>query len=444
MNIKMTDDKFDDKYLIPEKAPELKNGPKWLQSIRLQSREVFNDCPIPKRGLHLWRYTDPALFMVTYPNISNTVISKEAETAEQVLKDQVNNSELSGLVTDFGGSEINIYQGSDLTSNGVIVTKLSDAVRDHREQVEPYLYQLINSDTGKFEALNSALWNDGIFIYVPEGKVVEKPLHLLREAGADGSVQNQRLLIVLGKNAELTVIDEYDGGSSINDEHHGYTNSAVEVFGLEGSRGRYVSLQKQAPGMNSFLTYRAHIDRDATMLTIPLDFGGTATKHNYGVILDGENAESNMYGLLFGSDHQHFDNHTLHHHTIGQTRSNIDFKVVLQDKSVSAYTGLIRIENNATGCEAYQENRNLLLNRGVKAKSIPELEILNEDVQCSHGATIGPIDPLSIFFLQARGIEQHDAVRMITAGFVASTIKQLPSDLRERINVFVAQRLERL
>ncbi|MEA3297874.1 MAG: Fe-S cluster assembly protein SufD, partial [candidate division Zixibacteria bacterium] len=418
--------------------------PKWLQSIRLQSREAFNDCPIPKRGLHLWRYTDPALFMATYPPVSNTVLGKEVKTTEQVLQNQVNNGDLSGLVTDLGDSEINIHQSSDLISNGVIVTKLSDAVRNHREQVEPYLYRLINSDTGKFEALNGALWNDGIFIYVPEGKVVEKPLHILREAGDDGSVRNERLLIVLGKDAELTVIDEYIGGASIDNEHHGYTNSAVEVFGLEGSRGRYVSLHKQASVMNSYLTFRARIDRNATMLTIPLDFGGATIKHNYGVILDGENAESNMYGLVFGSDRQHFDNHTLHHHTKDHTRSNIDFKVVLQDKSVSAYTGLIRIENNATGCEAYQENRNLLLNRGVKAETIPELEILNEDVQCSHGATTGPIDPLSIFYLQARGIEQHEAVQMITSGFVASTIKQLPSDLQERINSFVAQRLEHL
>ena len=149
-----------------------------------------------------------------------------------------------------------------------------------------------------------------------------------------------------------------------------------------------------------------------------------------------------MYGLLFGSGYQHFDNHTLHDHRSGQTFSNINFKVVLRDKAVSAYTGLIKIENHAKGCQAYQENRNLLLSKGTRAETIPELEILNEDVSCSHGATIGPIDPMQVFYLESRGIRHDEAVRMVVSGFVSNTLQQVPDDLRERISAFVEQRLE--
>jgi len=178
------------------------------------------------------------------------------------------------------------------------------------------------------------------------------------------------------------------------------------------------------------------------MLTIPLVFGGSLCKQNFGVRLNGAGAHSDIYGLLFGSMRQHFDNHTLHHHAHGSTSSNIDFKVVLKDRAQSAYTGLIRIENGARNCEAYQENRNLLLNPGTKAQTIPELEILNEDVSCSHGATLGSIDQESLFYLQARGIAKNEAVRMIVSGFVTTTLNRVPADLRERIGTFVAQRLE--
>ncbi|MDH3937117.1 MAG: SufD family Fe-S cluster assembly protein, partial [candidate division Zixibacteria bacterium] len=257
-----------------------------------------------------------------------------------------------------------------------------------------------------------------------------------------GSVQYPRLLVVVGKNAELTLIDEYGGGSTDRDQVSSNVNGAVEIFGLEDSRSRYVFLQRQASGMNSYLTHRARIEQGAQMLTVPLAFGGSIAKQNFGVTLNGRGAESEMQGLLFGSGHQQGDNHTLHMHTSGDTHSSINFKVVLRDRARSAYTGLIRIEEDARTCEAYQENRNLLLNRDARAQTIPELEILNEDVRCSHGATIGPIDPLSVFYLQSRGVGLADAVRMIVTGFVASTLTSLPEDLRMRINDFVAQRLE--
>jgi Fe-S cluster assembly protein SufD len=304
------------------------------------------------------------------------------------------------------------------------------------------MYQLVNEGTGKFEAMNGALWNDGIFIHVPDNVTIEKPLHLMREAGNGNSSVYPRLLVIVGRNAELTLIDEYGGGSHEFDAGTSYSNGAVELFGKQDSRVRYVTLQRQARATNSYLTHRARVERGGSMLTIPLAFGASLAKQNIGVILSGEGADSRMYGLLFGSARQHFDNHTLHHHAHGQTTSNINFKVVLRDKASSAYTGLIRIDPHAKVCEAYQENRNLLLNSGTKAETIPELEILNEEVSCSHGATVGPIDPMEIFYLNSRGIHTEEAVRMIVSGFVASTLKLVPEDLRERISGFVATRLE--
>ncbi len=430
-------------YSIPDLSDELQRGPAWLTSRRQAQRETFNSLPLPQRGLHLWRYTDPAQFIFE-PKSQARSTNGKFETAKSLEQKHLAGGLLEGLVTDIAGRDITSYGFDKSFHQGLIVSRLSEAVKAHHKLVEPHLYSLVNAETGKFEAMNGALWQDGIFIYVPDNMVIEKPVHLLRQVGGSASATYPRLLVVIGKNAELTLIDEYGGGPAADTDDFAYGNGAVEIVAQDDSRVRYISLQRLAPATRFYQTHRAIIGRGAQMLTVPLAFGGTLSKQNFGVVLNGPGAESRIYGLLFGSSYQHFDNHTLHHHASGKTRSNIDFKVVLGGKSTSAYTGLIRIEKHAPGCEAYQENRNLILNEGAKAETIPELEILNEDVMCSHGATIGPIDPLLLFYLNSRGIAPKDAARMIVSGFVAKTMEQVPADLRAEISQFVDERLSRL
>lgn len=431
-------------FSIPELSPELLRGSKWLKDKRETARKGFNEAALPLRGLHLWRYTSPEQFMFDVSSATDTKFGDNYDNVVNLEKKHLIDGTLSGLVTDLGGRDINFHGFEKLTAQGLIACKLSDAVEKHNNLVEKYLYRLVNNSTGKFEAMNGALWNDGIFIYVPDNTKIEHPIHLLREAGLQNSITFPRLLVVVGKNSELSLIDEYGGGSQDSELGLSYSNCVVELFGLQNSHTRYVALQRQASAMNSFMTYRAHLDRDAQIQTLPFVFGSALTKQNFGIELAGEGSHSNINGLLFGSQHQHFDNHTLHHHTASNTTSDINFKVVLKDKALSAYTGLIRIEKHAKNCEAFQENRNLLLNNGTKAETIPELEILNEDVSCSHGATIGPIDEESIFYLNARGIDNNNAVRMIVSGFMESTLQKTPADLKERLTGFLEQRLEEI
>ncbi|MCK4632051.1 MAG: Fe-S cluster assembly protein SufD [candidate division Zixibacteria bacterium] len=410
-------DKFDNNGLISDLSNVLKQGPEWLLEKRRVSRDSFNNSPLPPRGLHLWRYTDPQKFI----NVSSTA-TDSATVGKQ--PSQIN--------SDLSESDI---------PKGVIISSLSDAVENHRDIVEPHLYQLINSDTGKFEAQNGALWDNGLFIFVPSGVTINKPLHFQHVSSNAGSNNYPRLLIVVGDNAELSVIDEHLGAENNSDAPY-YSNGAVEIFGYENSSVRYANLQEHSAKVHTFFTHRARLGRGANMLTATMSLGGLLSKQNYGVILDGDGAESNMYGLAFGSGHQHLDCHTLQHHRSSQTNSNIDFKVVLRDRAESAYTGLIRIEKEARNCEAYQINRNLLLNKGARAETIPELEILNEDVRCSHGATTGQIDPMERFYLEARGIDPSEAVRIIVAGFAESTLRHIPAEFRQGLQDAVAQKLK--
>ncbi len=429
-------------YTIDKLSPALERGPEWLRRRRHAAREAFNHAPLPRRGLHLWRYTDPKKFLVDQQTTKDFLSPEDYRRATQEVLRDLEQSLLAGVVIDQGGKEVKIHRQPESEKEGVIISTLSEAVNSHRELIEPYLYQLINSETGKFEALNSALFNEGIFLYIPDRVKIAHPIHLVRISGKEHSVHFPRLLVVVGKEAEAVIIDEYRGGASDLDQGSSYTNSMVEIFGAENSRTSYVPLQQLNPAAAVYLTHRSRIEADAEMVTISLSFGGAVSKQNFGVLLNGEGAQSNTYGLLFGADRQHFDNHTLHHHLASHTSSNIDFKVALRDRAESAYTGLIRIEKSARGCEAYQENRNLLLNPGTKAETIPELEILNEDVQCTHGATIGPIDPMQIFYLTSRGIEPSEAVKMVVSGFVETTLTQIPENLKERVREFVTTSLE--
>lgn len=415
----------------------LDHEPEWMKVRRQKALETFNNLPLPQQRLHLWRYTDPGKFNTNPDNFRSRPLGEDS--APDNIMRRLKSKHLDAAALDLSGRRIRTE--NEQSKDGLVIMPLSQAFAEYGDIIEKYMYRLISKDNGKFEAFNSALWQDGVFVYLPDGKVIEKPVHIFHEVADLTGLQFFRSLVVVGKNAELTLIDEYYGGSQDNSQKN-HAFGAVEIFGHQYSRIRYINLQRQSPATISYLTHRAHIERGASMLTIPLGFGGALSKQNFGVTLNGPGAGSKIYGLLFGSKKQHFDNHTLHHHAAGQTTSDIDFKVVLRDKSLSAYTGLIRIEKEAANCEAYQENRNLLLTEGARVETIPELEILNEDVMCSHGATVGPIDPEMVFYLTSRGMPEREAINTIVTGFVSSTLKMVPADIRGGIRSVVTNRLE--
>jgi len=427
--------------LIPDNLTQLNQGPDWLKEIRKTAKESYNNSPLPRRGLALWRYTDPADFVIEYIKITQKVETNGHVDILDLEKDHLEHGQLAALVFDKGGSKININTSDDIKKSNIVISSLSDALENNEDIVKKYLTKTVNHETGKFEALNTALWNDGILIYVPDNTTVNLPIHLIHASGITNSVCFSRLLVVTGKNSDVTIIDEYIGGSK-STESISQTNSVVEILCGQDSKCCYVPLQHQTKESHIYLTHRAKVEQNGKMLTVPLIFGGKVSKHNFGIHMAGQGAESDIYGMVFGTDYQHSDNHTLHHHEVGNTNSDINFKVVLRDKALSAYTGLIRIDKQARVCEAYQVNRNLMLNRGTKAETIPELEILNEEVKCSHGATLGPIDPEMIYYLSCRGIDKNQATQMIVAGFVSSTLKEIPEDLKERITKIVDNQLE--
>lgn len=414
---------------------KVNSEPESLYDIRRMGWEFYQKEPLPERVNHLWRYTDPGLFMADYAQMAmNSTLDGAGLIPGRQLKSEQG---LAAYAANKSGMKTIMQVSEKFRASGAVITDLLTAFTQNGDLISGYFGRLIPYNFGKFEALNMALWSTGIFIYIPDNAVMENPIYLYRHP--TGNTTITRLLMIVGNNAAATLIDDYKCPCN---ETPTSANSAVEIFAGDSSRLRYVNLQRLALDNKSYITQRTQLGANAESYTLFASLGSGIAKIDEGTILNGRGATSNMFGIAFGDLKQKFDHHTLHHHKASDSYSHIDFKVVLKEKANSAYTGLIKIEKDALNCEAYQENRNLLLNKGTKAETIPELEILTDQVRCTHGATVGPIDPEMVFYLTSRGFSEDDAVRTIVHGFVEPTLNKMPDDLGNTIREIVHDKLE--
>ena len=415
--------------------PIVKSEPEWLYRLRKQGWEFYHDTPLPPRADHLWRYTDPGLFVMENLEEQMKIVPVEADNLVQDIR------AMSPEHAAFGYNRSTLLTFAQMTpqlaDQGVIFNDLASAVLENVDLLKDNMGALIGPQFGKFEALNMALWNNGLFLHIPNNTVIEKPIYLHRHPTGKHTIQ--RLLIVLGDNVQATFIDDYSCHCRYEEA---VANSAVEIQAGGSVNLKYINLQRLADDNSTYVTVRSRIGRDSNIYSLFGGFGSTNLKVNAGTILTGRGSSSHMSGVLFADGGQHFDYHTRHHHAASESYSELDFKVVLKDKGTSAYTGLIRIEKDAVNCEAYQENRNLLLNEGTRAESIPELEILTDEVRCTHGATMGPVDPEMLFYLKSRGLSKSEAVKAVVGGFLASTLKNAPDETGEDIRKLVDEKLK--
>ena len=408
------------------------NEPDWLGHWRLQAWESYEGTPLPDRVAHLWRYSEPEKFLIDKvepllpdgsagqavdPNTVSTLSDKLASETTQGL---------AGLLVQQDVQTPKFSLEEQWREAGVIFCDLSSAVQQYPQILEKHLGKQVSIEESKFAALNAALFSGGVFLYVPAGVEIGTPVHALYQSGQDLEAVFPRTLVVLEEGASAIMIDEYGTapGASPRVIAHAVTEASIG----KNSQLQYFNVQNWGTRTRSHYTQKIHVARDAQAVSGGIVLGGIYNKADIRTELRGANAYSEMIGVLLGDALQHFDNHTEHVHVHGHTYSDLDFKVVLEDEARSAYTGLIRIDLEAADSEAYQENRNLLLDKKCRAESIPELEILNEDVRCTHGATVGPIDDEQVFYLMTRGLPRRDAERAIVEGFFAPVLDRIEDE----------------
>jgi Fe-S cluster assembly protein SufD len=292
-----------------------------------------------------------------------------------------------------------------------------EALTDDAER----LGTLVGADD-KFTAHNAALWKHGLLVRVAKGVELEKPLYVrIASTSVDASLF-WRLLVVAEEGSRFSLVEEYVSGSP---DLSAYSNAAVELFVEQGSKLEYVSVQNYSVETWHFATHHARVERDAELDWVAGGFGSRKGKVRIQNDLAGPGATSRVTGAYFADGTQHLDYDTFQEHIAPNTTSDFAFKGALRDEASVVWRGMIRVEKDAQKTNAYQENRNLLLSENAHADSIPGLEILANDVRCTHGATLSQVDRDQLFYAMARGLTRADAERLIVRGFFQDILDRI-------------------
>jgi Fe-S cluster assembly protein SufD len=273
------------------------------------------------------------------------------------------------------------------------IERAPEGIRFEQLVDHPRLHELVGWDE-KFAAHNAALWQNGLLVVVPRDVVLEEPLYMRIANATDGGSLFWRLLVVAEAGSRFTLIEEY---ASASPSVAGYSNAVVELFVEDGAKLEYVSLQNLSQETWHFASHHARVARDAELDWVAGGFGSKKGKIRIQNDLAGPGATSRVTGAYFADATQHLDYDTFQEHIAPNTTSDFAFKGALRDEASTVWRGMIRVEKDAQKTNAYQENRNLLLSKSAHADSIPGLEILANDVRCTHGATLGQVDREQLF-----------------------------------------------
>ena len=404
----------------------------WLREQRARAYDAFERLPLPTTRLEEWRYTDPA--QLKWDQVALATLDTGTscvERAKRTLKGKLS----AGRVIQCGAHIADMELPEELRAQGVILMDLATAAREHGQLVESYLGQALPAEAGKFAALNAAFWSAGVFVYVPRGVRIDAPIRIIRWVEDAGLAYLPRTLLVAGEGSEIGLVEEF---SSPDLATPAFCNGAVEVFASAGARVRYVALQHWGRNMHHLSTQRTVAQRDARLDSLIVNLGGSVARVELHAALRGPGARSDLLGLYFAQDDEHFDHSTRQDHEVPHATSDLLYKGALDGRSRSVFRGLIKVFPKAQRTDAYQTNRNLILSRQAQATSLPNLEIEADDVRCSHAATVGQLDDEELFYIMSRGVSRHEAERLVVFGFFGEVLERLPiptvvHELREAI-----------
>jgi len=400
--------------------------PEWLRARRRAAWQTFEATPTPLMTDEEWRRTD-----IRKLDFASFNVPTEAPA---IYEPESSTDHRNGFIQIADGYVMDHHLEPEVAAKGVVFSSLSDAATTHPDIVRQNLGTLIPDSYGKFASLANALAS-GVFVYVPAGVEVELPIQASFTLTQGGSAVFPRTLIVAERHASVTFIDRY---YSADIEAASVSVGVAEIFTGEGAQVRYVNVQEWGRNVWNFMAQKHHVGRDGQDRNLNIALGGRLSKANVEAELAGSGANCEMLGLFFGDENQFFDAHTLQDHASPNGFSDLLYKGVLRDTSRSVFSGLIRVRPGSQKTDAYQTNRNLLLSDRARADSIPNLEIEANDVKCSHGASVGPIDPDQLFYLQTRGLSRRDAERLIVDGFFEPLITRIPLEgVRERLSAAI-------
>jgi Fe-S cluster assembly protein SufD len=380
---------------------ELATEPAWLEARRQKGAALIETLPLPTAKSKGWEFTD--LGRLDLASYTSTDVEPRIEGGE-----------------------------------GATVVSLREALNSHSQLLEEHLGVLVPVED-PFVARNEADWRDGVLIHVPRGVKVTEPVRIEVPVDASGSAVSWRTLIVLEEGAEAEVWEHW---SSPDDEVDALLNSVVELSVGQAATLRYVNTQDISEKAWIFATQRAQVERDARLDWTALGFGSANGKVRMDTKLAGPGSEARVTGGYAGGPGQHLDYDTTQEHAAPNTNSDLAFRGVLAKGSTAVWRGMIKVDPGAQQTDAFQESRNLLLSPEAHADAIPGLEILADDVRCTHAAAIAQVDKDQLFYLTSRGLSEADAKSLVIEGFLEALVERLAAGpVREEISAALESRL---
>jgi Fe-S cluster assembly protein SufD len=404
-----------------EQRPQ--GGPRWLQDLRDRGASRFAALGFPTVRDEEWRFTNvaPIASSEFRPTGGDAVRATDADLAGYLYSDAAHR-----LVVVNGRYVPALSRVNGLPS-GVRVGSLAVAVTEQADVVQRYLGQLADFGTKAFTALNTALAADGAYVYIPDGVVLDQPLHVLfvtTTSPSSGPIMTSaRALIVAGDRSQSRIVETYVGsrGSAY------FTNAVTEVFVGESAVVDHYKVQQESVAAFHVASMHVHAARSANFSSHSFSLGGRLVRNDASTLLDGEGAECTLNGLYLADGERLVDNHTTIDHAKAHCPSHEIYKGIIGGKARAVFNGKIIVRQDAQKTDAKQTNRALLLSDDASINTKPQLEIFADDVKCTHGAAIGQLDEDAIFYLRARGLTYFEARDMLIHAFAG--------DLLDRVKV---------
>ncbi|HZU33587.1 MAG TPA: Fe-S cluster assembly protein SufD [Candidatus Angelobacter sp.] len=408
--------------------------PHWLQALRKEAFARFAETGFPTTRDEDWRFTNTSA-------VSNT--SFELAGIDRISQEQLKPLGVSGfanLLVFVNGLFSEELSALGALPKGVKVASLAKQLANDSASVERYLGKYLNLQRDAFCALNTAFIEDGIFVHVSSGVVVENPIYVLYVTvpGSTPQMNHPRTLIVAEPNSQVTVVEDYVSlGNGVT-----FSNSATELIAGENAHVQHYMIVREGEGANNFSTLRIQQGRSANVATHSLLLGGSLIRNNVHPVLAGEGSECLINGLFMANGHQHMDNYMLVEHASPHCDSRQFYNGILNGNSHGVFHGRIIVHKDAQKTDAKQTNRNLLLSDDAQIDTKPQLEIYADDVKCTHGATIGQFDDNALFYLRSRGLPEASARHLLLLAFANECLDRMHStQVRDHIEKLVVNSL---
>ncbi len=409
-----------------------------LASFRATAWDSFKKFSLPVSTDEAWRRTDLRLLPAEDFRIPAEGMFQDLPVVPESLLSPLTGEQHGGQITLLpGGSQIQLDE--TLAKKGVVFTDFRTAEKNHADLLAKLIGKIVKPEDGKFAALASALAQNGVLLYVPKNVQVEYPLHSVLWGPGTDLAHFSHLVVYVEDGASVTYVHE---AASPDEVGHAMHAGVVEIYVGKDANLRFVELQSWGRHVWNFSHERARVERGGNLDWIFGAVGSRLTKNFSDLDLAGEGSVGRMSGFYFTDGTQHLDHDTQQNHLAPHTTSDLLFKGALKGKSRSVWQGMIYVAPGAQKTDGYQANRNLVLDDQARADSIPGLEILADDVRCTHGATVGKLEQEPLFYLKSRGIPQKDAERLVVEGFFDPIMQRIPFEgVRERFQQAIQDKL---